>query len=453
MHPREQTIFALSSGRALSAIAIVRVSGPQAGPALTLLAGRVPTPRLATRAMLRDANREPIDDAVVLWFPGPASATGEDVAEFHVHGGRAVLAALFAALSVFEDMRAAEPGEFTRRAFENGKLDLTEAEGLDDLIHADTDRQRRQALRHLKGLLGGKARDWRSQIIETSALIEAGIDFPDEGDVSAELVQPALARIRTLLREIEEVLAAQGRSERMRDGLVVAIAGPPNVGKSTLMNQLARREVAIVSPHAGTTRDVIEVQLDLDGYPVTVIDTAGIRDTEDPVEQEGVRRARARADEADLVLWMTDPQHHEDRHEGAAPVWTVLNKIDLDAVGTAEARNPAEALRSSGGGSGADFRISASRGDGVGELMAAVIAFAENYFGSGESGLIGRERQRELLRQTAASLHRSIETISDGEELAAEDLRAASYTLGRLLGRVDVEDILDIIFRDFCIGK
>ena len=207
----------------------------------------------------------------------------------------------------------AEPGEFTRRAFENGKLDLTEAEGLDDLIHADTDRQRRQALRQLKGLLGDSARDWRARIIEASALIEAGIDFSDEGDVPAELIAPALAKVKALLTEIEEVLAAQGQSERLRDGLVVAIAGPPNVGKSTLMNQLARREVAIVSPHAGTTRDVIEVQLDLDGYPVTVIDTAGIRETDDPVEQEGVRRARARAAEADLVLWLVDGRAGGDR--------------------------------------------------------------------------------------------------------------------------------------------
>ena len=443
MHPREQTIFALSSGRPPSAIAIVRVSGPQAGPALTALAGKTPPPRMVTRALLRDTNAQPIDDAVVLWFPGPASATGEDVAEFHVHGGRAVLAALFASLSAFADMRTADPGEFTRRAFENGKLDLTEAEGLDDLIHADTDRQRRQALRQLKGLLGDRARAWRAQIIEASALIEAGIDFSDEGDVPAELIAPALVKIKGLLQEIEEVLAAQGRSERLRDGLVVAIAGPPNVGKSTLINQLARREVAIVSPHAGTTRDIIEVQLDLDGYPVTVIDTAGIRETEDPVEQEGVRRARARAADADLVLWMVDAQHGDSRHQGAAPAWVVRNKIDLD--GAVSGLRPGQA--------GIDFEISASRGDGVQPLIAALVDFARSYFGLGEGGLIGRERQRELLQQTAVSLRRSISVVEEGEELAAEDLRIAVHSLGRLLGRVDVEDILDVIFREFCVGK
>ncbi len=448
MHPRDQTIFALSSGRPPTAIAIVRVSGPQAGTALTVLVGKIPNPRTATRALLRDAGRQPIDDSVVLWFPGPASATGEDVAEFHVHGGRAVLAALFAALSEVADVRPAEAGEFTRRAFENGKLDLTEAEGLDDLIHADTHRQRRQALRHLKGLLGDRARDWRRQIIEASALIEAGIDFSDEGDVSAELMTPALAKVRVLLGEIQEVLAAQGRSERLREGLVVAIAGPPNVGKSTLMNQLARREVAIVSPHAGTTRDIIEVQLDLDGYPVTVIDTAGIRETADPVEQEGVRRALARAAEADLVLWLADADGGENLHEGPAPVWTVRNKVDLDADG-------AGGLRPDAGGRApaADFAISAGRGDGIPELTAALVGFAQNYFGSGEAALIGRERQRSLLRETSELLHRSITEVERGEEFVAEDLRAAALTLGRLLGRVDVEHILDVIFREFCIGK
>jgi len=446
MHPRDQTIFALSSGRLPSAIAIVRVSGSQAGAVLTRLAGKTPAPRSATRVLLRDASSQPIDDAVVLWFPGPASATGEDVAEFHIHGGRAVLASVFATLSAIENVRPAEPGEFTRRAFENGKLDLTEAEGLDDLIHADTDRQRRQALRQLRGLLGDKARDWREQIIKASALIEAGIDFSDEGDVPAELIAPALAKIKTLLGEIQGVLDACGRSERLRDGLVVAITGPPNVGKSTLMNQLARREVAIVSPHAGTTRDLIEVQLDLDGYPVTVIDTAGIRETDDPVEQEGVRRARARAAEADLVLWLADAEENKMEHESGASVWLVHNKIDLGAIGIgAIALGRLAGVR--------EFRISARRGDGVADLVGAMIGFAQDYFGANEGGLISRERQRTLLQETAESLQRSIDTIDRGEEFAAEDLRRAAYSLGRLLGRVDVEDILDVIFRDFCIGK
>ena len=401
---------------------------------------------MASRVLLRDSSGQPIDDSVVLWFPGPASATGEDVVEFHVHGGRAVLAALFAALSSFENVRAAEPGEFTRRAFENGKLDLTEAEALDDLIHADTDRQRRQALRQLKGLLGDKARDWRARIIEASALIEAGIDFSDEGDVPQELITPALAKVEALLHEIEEVLAAQGRSERLREGLVVAISGPPNVGKSTLMNQLARREVAIVSPHAGTTRDVIEVHLDLDGYPVTVIDTAGIRETTDPVEQEGVRRARMRAAEADLVLWLVDARHVSGGRVGEAPVWLVRNKIDLDTSG-----GSAGGLH--GAMEGADFQISASRGDGVAELVTALVAFARNYFGGREDGLIGRARQRELLHETVLSLRRSMTVVGGGEELTAEELRLASHSLGRLLGRVDVEDVLDVIFREFCVGK
>lgn len=466
MHPREQTIFALSSGRPPTAIAIVRVSGSQAGHIFKTLVGKTAQPRMATRATLCDANGKMLDDAVALWFPGPASATGEDVAEFHIHGGRAVLTALLATLGSFDGARAAEPGEFTRRAFENGKLDLTEAEGLDDLIHADTEQQRRQALRQLQGLLGDKARAWRQQIIEAAALIEAGIDFSDEGDVPAELMAPALAKIALLKNEIEETLAASARSERLREGLVVAIAGAPNVGKSTLMNALARREVAIVSPHAGTTRDVIEVQLDLDGYPVTVIDTAGIRDTDDPVEQEGVRRAKARAADADLVLWLVDADDEAAvPAEAGRDVWIVRNKIDLargeggsgacDSVAANRWRNldGASVDRNPDDGGDERFAISAAQGDGVQALVVRIAGFARNYFGGGESALIGRQRHRDLLRNTAVMLQSSIDSVALGEEVVAEELRIAVQYLGQLLGRVDVEDLLDIIFREFCVGK
>lgn len=442
MHSPDQTIFALSSGRAPSAIAIIRVSGPQTHAAVERLCGKLPAPRLAQFATLRDLDGSALDESVTLWFPAPHSATGEDVAEFHVHGGRAVIAAMFDALGAIDGLRPAEPGEFTRRAFENGKLDLTEAEGLDDLIHADTDRQRRQALRHLKGLLGAKAESWRQQIIEASALIEAGIDFSDEGDVSTELVAPALRKIATLKSEIEEALISSAQSERLREGLTVAIAGPPNAGKSTLLNRLARREAAIVSPHAGTTRDVIEVHLDLDGYPVTLIDTAGVRDTHDPVEQEGVRRARDRARTSDLVLWLVDandnsalPPKSEGDH---APVWIVRNKVDL-VGGNSAAR--------------AQFDISASRGDGVSDLVAALVTYARDYFGSGEMALVSRARHRTLLRETVAALERAGRSADKGDELLAEELRIGIHSLGRLTGRVDVEDILDVIFREFCIGK
>ena len=441
-----QTIFALSSGRAPAAIAIIRVSGPQARAALEKLCGKLPAPRAVHVTTLRDSSGGAIDESVALWFPAPHSATGEDIAEFQIHGGRAVVAAIFEALGKIEGFRPAEPGEFTRRAFENGKLDLTEAEGLDDLIHADTDRQRRQALRQLKGLLGEKAESWRRQIIEASALIEAGIDFSDEGDVSAELVAPALKKISVLKSEIEETLSLSAQSERLRDGLVVAIAGPPNAGKSTLLNRLARREAAIVSPHAGTTRDVIEVHLDLDGYPVTLIDTAGIRDTNDPVEQEGVRRARERARTADLVLWLVDAndaiEPAKDGTENHAPVWTVRNKIDVFSGNAALPELRAHV-----------FDISASRGDGVQELVTNLVSFAQDFFGSGESGLISRVRHRTLLQETADSLERAITVAGHGDELFAENLRIAIHSLGRLTGRVDVEDILDVIFRDFCIGK
>ena len=334
--PDRSTIFALSSGRPPAAIAVVRVSGPRAGVALEKLIGRLPEPRKAALARVRDpASGEIIDEALALWFPAPRSETGEDVAELQLHGGQAVIAGVLDALDRIEGCRPAEAGEFTRRAFENGRLDLTAVEGLADLIAAETQAQRRLAFRQLKGLIGDRAEAWRRRLIEALALVEARIDFSEEADVPEDLVGPALHAARQLRDEIAGVLGDRRRGERLRDGLVVAIAGPPNAGKSTLLNRLARREAAIVSPHAGTTRDVIEVHLDLDGYPVTLLDTAGIRDSAEPVEQEGVRRARERAAAADLVLWVIDPSvgglaaNGYPENLANAEIWLIRNKIDL----------------------------------------------------------------------------------------------------------------------------
>jgi tRNA modification GTPase len=449
------TIFALSSGRPPAAVAVVRICGSQAGRALETLIGRVPPPRRAVLVRVRDpADGDIIDEALALWFPGPQSETGEDMAELQIHGGQAVIAALLGALGRIEGCRLAEPGEFTRRAFLNGRLDLTEVEGLADLIAAETPAQRRQAFRQLKGLIGDQAEAWRRQIIEALALVEAGIDFSDEADVPQKLVGPALDVARQLRDTIASALADEGRGERLRDGLVVAIAGPPNAGKSTLLNRLSRREAAIVSPYPGTTRDVIEVHLDLAGYPVTLLDTAGIRVSEDPVEQEGVRRAAERAATADLILWVIDSQVAE--HPVAAiaesqvktECWLINNKFDLiaDKLWTsAEYRS---------GPYRKYFGISAASGAGVEALVGALSGHAQEYFSITETALVTRARHRRALEEALAALdHALAQGISGPEELIAEDLRAAAATLGRLTGRVDVEDILDVIFRDFCIGK
>jgi tRNA modification GTPase len=449
------TIFALSSGRPPAAVAVVRICGPQAGRALERLIGRVPPPRRAVLARVRDpADGEVIDEALALWFPGPNSETGDDMAEVQVHGGQAVIAALLGALGRIEGCRMAEPGEFTRRAFMNGRLDLTEVEGLADLIAAETPAQRRHAFRQLKGLIGDQAEGWRRQIIEALALVEARIDFSDEADVPEDLLGPALHAARRLRDTIAAVLADGGRGERLRDGLVVAIAGPPNAGKSTLLNRLARREAAIVSPYPGTTRDVIEVHLDLAGYPVTLLDTAGIRASDDPVEQEGVRRAAARAAAADLVLWVIDSQATECAAADCAEnqikttCWLVKNKVDLveDKLWkSSECESAAYAN---------EFAISAATGVGIDALIGALANFAAAYFAATESALVTRARHRRALEETVATLDHALTLSASGrEELIAEDLRAAATTLGRLTGRVDVEDILDVIFRDFCIGK
>jgi tRNA modification GTPase len=453
------TIFALSSGRPPAAIAVVRVCGPQARIALEKLIGRVPTPRQASLAKMRDpVSEEAIDEALALWFPGPHSETGEDMAEFQLHGGHAVIAAVFEALGQIEGCRPAEPGEFTRRAFENGRLDLTEVEGLADLIAAETPAQRRQAYRQLKGLIGGQAEAWRKQIVEALALVEARIDFSDEADVPEDLVGPALFAAQQLRSKIAATLADRGRGERLRDGMIVAIAGPPNAGKSTLLNRLARREAAIVSPYPGTTRDVIEVHLNLDGYPVTLLDTAGIRESSDPVEQIGVRLATERAAAADLVLWVIDGSANGVGLSGCvekhfeSETWTVINKADA-AVNSLWI-NCESLSAASGKSSDKTFVVSALTGEGIGELIDALAAFARDYFAGTESAIVTRARHRRALEETVAALGRAIAHRAGGtEELIAEELRSAATTLGRLTGRVDVEDILNVIFRDFCIGK
>jgi tRNA modification GTPase len=444
------TIFALSSGRLPAAIAVVRVSGPRAADALEALARRMPAPREAMLARLRNpSDGEPIDDALVLWFPGPRSETGEDTVEFHLHGGRAVVAAVLAVLGGMPGLRPAEPGEFTRRSFENGKLDLTGVEGLADLIGAETEAQRRQAFRQLQGLLGERAEEWRTRLIAALALVEAIIDFPDEGDVPHDLLAPALAIAGELHREIGALLADQRRGERLREGPVVAIAGPVNVGKSSILNRLAGRSAAIVSPHAGTTRDIIELSLDLGGYPVTVLDTAGIRDSEDPVEQEGMRRARERAAQADLILWVTDATDpspppaglYERFHE----TWGVLNKCDI-----------AQWNRNNFPGWLRDHKsviISAKTGESFDKLLAMLEEFLVDTFSINESVLITRERHRHLLSSCHHALERALGETAGREDIIAEELRLAARDLGRLTGRVDVEDVLDVIFRDFCIGK
>jgi tRNA modification GTPase len=447
------TIFALSSGRLPAAIAVVRVSGPRAGEALMALARRMPAPREAMLARLRDpADAESIDDALVLWFPGPRSETGEDTVEFHLHGGRAVVAAVVTVLGRLPGFRPAEPGEFTRRAFENGKLDLTGVEGLADLIGAETEAQRRQAFRQLRGLLGERAEEWRTRLIAALALVEVIIDFPEEDDVPHDLVAPALAIARELHGEIGALLADQRRGERLREGPVVAISGPVNVGKSSILNRLAGRPAAIVSPHAGTTRDVIEVSLDLGGYPVTILDTAGIRDSDDPVEQEGIRRARERASQADLTLWVVDatdpdppPPPPIDDREQSPKIWVMLNKTDIaqwDRNDYPEWLHGHKCLA-----------ISAKTGNSFDKLLTMFEEFLVNTFSTSESILITRARHRHLLTSCHQALERALGEPWGREDIIAEELRLAARDLGRLTGRVDVEDVLDVIFRDFCIGK
>jgi len=436
------TIVAPASGAGLAAIAVIRISGARTRDVLDALCGGAPPPRHASLRAIGLPNAPLLDRGLVLWFEGPASFTGEDMAELHVHGSRAVIRGVIDAVLTLPGTRLAEPGEFARRAFENGKLDLTEVEGLADLINAETEAQRRQALAQAEGSLRALYEGWRGELVRAQALIEAGLDFADEGDVIASVTAKADPIVASLRAAITRHLSDRS-GELLRDGLRVVIAGAPNAGKSSLLNALAKRDAAIVSEEAGTTRDVIEVHLDLGGVPAMLIDTAGLREAEGKIEAEGIRRALARAGDADLVLWVVDataPQWNAPRGlaPGKSEPITVLNKIDL----------------ASKDGAGRDcIRVSAKTGEGIERLVDALAEKATLATGSGAGApLLTRARHRVELEGAHAALERYGDQAL-GPELKAEELRIAAHHLGRLTGRIDVEEVLGAIFAEFCIGK
>lgn len=432
-----ETIYAPATGPGRAAIAIVRLSGPGVVEAVIAIAGALPEPRQAWFAALRDpGTAEVIDRGIVLFFPGPGSATGEDYAEFQIHGGAAVIEALSRVLARRPGFRIAEPGEFVRRGFRNGKLDLSQAEALADLIDAQTEGQRRQALRLAGGALRREVERWRTNLLEALADIEAALDFSDESETPDVSPDRLRARLAPTLAEMQIALAEAPASERMREGFLVLILGPPNAGKSTLLNALARRDLAIVSPRAGTTRDMIEAHLDVEGLPVTFVDTAGLRAAADEIERIGVDRTIARAETADLILWLSDEDAPPpDEITGTAEILPVFGKADLKAA-------PAGQLA-----------ICAPSGDGLPELLALVAARARVLMGDGGSSLFARARHRAAVMEAAAALRDAVVVEDKAPELRAEDLRRAARALGRIVGDIDVEEILGAIFSRFCIGK
>lgn len=431
-----ETIYAVATAPGRAAISVIRVSGPAVHEALLQLSGEVPPPRVASLRTLTGHDGV-IDQALVLRFEAPNSFTGEDVAEFHIHGGRAVQGALLRALGSMPRLRPAAPGEFTRRALLNGKLDLTQAEAVADLIDSDTDRQRAQALGQLGGGLARVVAGWRDLLIEASALIEAALDFSDEHDVGESLPPAVREAVVAVTNEIAAQLQKRG-AERLRDGFTVVIAGPPNAGKSTLLNWWAGREAAIVTPIPGTTRDLIEVDLELDGLPVRLIDTAGLHAARDIVEQIGMDRARDRARSADLVLWLDPGGGSVDDELADRPTVRVRSKVDSVPE------------RSSKHG---ELAISVLAGTGLNELHAEVIRHLGQTLDSG--GVLTRERHRLALQEAAEHLGRAERSHDEGGpvEFIAEDLRLALRSLDGLIGRVTSEDILDKVFSSFCIGK
>jgi tRNA modification GTPase len=424
------TIFALASGSARAAIAVIRLSGPASGPAVAALCGGpLPAPRHASLRRLRHLSGEMLDHALVLWMPGPGTYTGEDSAELHLHGGRAVIDGVAGALTE-AGLRPAEPGEFTRRAFLNGRMDLVEAEAVHDLVAAETEAQRRQALRQLEGALGALYQDWADRLRGILAYQEALIDFPDE-DLPPEVEDQLLATMRAVRVEVGSHLDDAGRGQKLREGLFFAITGAPNVGKSTLINALAGRDVAIVSEIPGTTRDALETRVVLGGVPVTLVDTAGLRETTDSIEAEGVRRAIARAKEADLVMTVVEAGSLPPVGESGL---LVANKADLRLPG------PDGALR-----------ISAKTGLGMDELRARLVRAAREMTESSGPPPLTRFRHRAALLEAAD--HLDAAERAELPELRGEDLRLAMRALGRITGHVGVEDILDTVFSKFCIGK
>ena len=438
----DATIYALASAPGAAGVAVHRVSGPRAGEVFARLCRRgLPPPRQAVRVTLHDpASGEALDDGLALWFPAPHSFTGEDVVELQLHGGRASIAAALGALGRLDGFRLAEPGEFTKRAFIAGKFDLTAAEGLADLVAAETEAQRRQARRQLAGELGALYEGWRARLLSLLAYQEAAIDFVDE-DLPPDMLADAARQIAGLVADIDAHLADRRRGERLRGGLSVVILGAPNAGKSSLLNALAQRDAAIVSARAGTTRDVIDVHLDLGGWPVILTDTAGLRDAEDEIEGEGVRRARARAADADVKLILFDGTAIPDSHtidlidENSI---VLLSKTDLHTASGAVAGHPALA-------------ISAKTGAGMSELLARLQTEVAQRMNLSGSPALTRQRHRESLKNCRDYLEVALRATAP--ELMAEELRQAAQALGRITGRVGVEDLLDKIFRDFCIGK
>ena len=434
------TIYAVSTAPGRAAIAVLRVSGPQAANALQALSGKpLPAARMAALRTLRDAGGAWIDQALVLWFPGPASETGEDVVEFHLHGGRAIIDAALAALAAVSGLRAAEPGEFTRRAVENGKLDLTRAEALADLIDAETPAQGRQALQQYQGALADVYEGWRARLIAVLAWAEAAIDFSEEelpDDIAERLRSPIAALQTEMMKHLDDAR----RGEITREGLFLTIIGAPNAGKSSLVNALARRDVAIVSELPGTTRDIVETRLDLGGYVVHLADTAGLRNTGDVIEREGVRRALARAAASDMILLVLDGTAAEpfvglDETAVARASVAVWNKCDLPWP------MPREGLR-----------IFARTGEGLEALLQILRELVRARLEHPrEAPTVTRARHRECVIAATEALTRALDQSEN--ELAAEDVRLALRAIGRLTGRVDIEELLDVVFRDFCIGK